>query len=91
MSSLIEAPEAMQEEQDALADVSSITSTTLPSAPWRGLSSLLASLRALTALAARQPRGRSRRVMLSNNPSMDTSQDVLTRQYPDLYIRCMTV
>jgi hypothetical protein len=89
MSSLIEAPEALQEEQDALADASSIT--TLPSAPRRGLSSLIAYLRALTAPATRQQRGRSRRIIRSNYPPMESPQDILTRQYPDLYIRCMSV
>jgi hypothetical protein len=89
MSSLIEAPEALQEEQDAPADASFITP--LPSAPRRRLSSLIAYLRALTGPATRQQRGRDRRVRLSNYPPMETPQDILTRKYPDLYIRCMSV
>ena len=89
MSSLIEAPEALQEEQDTPGDALSIT--TMPSAPRRGLSSLIAYLRALTAPAVRQQRGRSRRVLRPNYPPMETPQDILTRKYPDLYIRCMTI
>jgi hypothetical protein len=89
MSSLIEAPEALQEEQDDPADVACIT--TLPSAPRRGLSVLIAYLRALTTPVARQQHGRGRRVVVPNYPPMETPQDILTRKYPDLYIRCMSV
>jgi hypothetical protein len=84
----MEAPEALQEEYDAPADVSSIT---LPSAPQRGLSSLIAYLYALAAPAARQQRGRNKRVMMPNDLSMETPQDILTLKHPDLYIRCMSV
>jgi hypothetical protein len=89
MSSLMEAPEALQEEHDAAADTSCIT--TLPSAPRRRLSSFIAYLRALTAPTARQHHGRSSRVIVPNYPPMETPQDILTRKYPDLYIRCMSV
>jgi hypothetical protein len=89
MSNLIEAPEMLQEEYDAPGDTSS--RTTLPSAPRRGLSSLIAYLRALTAPAARQQRGRTGRAIRPNYPPVETPYDLLTLKHPDLYIRCMSI
>jgi hypothetical protein len=89
MSSLIEAPEELQEEHDARADAACIA--TLPSAPRRGLSNLIAYLRALTAPAARRQCGRSSRVSRPDYPPIETPQDLLTLKYPDLYIRCMSI
>lgn len=82
MSSLIEAPEALQEEQYTPIDV---PDTTLPPAPRRGFARLMAYLRALRASGARP---RPKRV-ISSYRQTETPLDILTRKYPDLYIRCM--
>ena len=85
MSSLIEAPEELQEEQYTPTDVP--CTTTLPPAPRRGFARLIAYLRALRAPGAKP---RPKRV-ISSYRQIETPLDILTRKYPDLYIRCVSI
>jgi hypothetical protein len=85
MSSLIEAPEALQEEQYTPTDVPCTTS--LPSTPRRGFARLLAFLCALRAPDATP---RVKRV-ISSYQQPEAPLDILTRKYPDLYIRCVSL